>query len=248
MVPPSSIHGESAISRIPNGNGESRPWKPNGRTPARKPPLRHPCHSFVWINHCQFLTELVDLHFRDLSHGFKLLGAVFCGADSPNLCQRVGPDLIVMDSEMPNCASIELVEDLLKSSPTSRLLVLISPESTAKSEELLAAGVHGLISRDRPLNNILSAMETVANHGCYFDDTVQHLLRPASRHQPQLTQREKAVLRLVANGLSTKEIGAKLAISTKTADKFRQRIMRKLDLHDAVQMTRYAISHGLAAL
>ena len=81
----------------------------------------------------------------------------------------------------------------------------------------------------------------------HFSPAVEALHRSRETSHPSLTEREKSALCLIAEGHSTKEMAGVLNISVKTAEKYRERIMRKLDLHDAVQLTHFAIRSGLVA-
>ncbi len=116
--------------------------------------------------------------------------------------------------------------------------------------QAIALGAAGYVSKVQPLRALLHAMEIVESGGKYFDPEIAHLLsRPTTINGPlMLTNREREVARLIAEGKSTKEAAGVLGISVKTLDKHRSRMMKKLRLHDAVAVTRYAIQSGIVMM
>jgi DNA-binding NarL/FixJ family response regulator len=113
---------------------------------------------------------------------------------------------------------------------------------------MTAAQVHGVVAAQSPLPALITAINVLLEGGRYFDRFTESLFHAPSDTTAALSRREKEVLRLVAEGFSTKEIASELGICVKTAEKFRERIMTKLNLHDAVKLTRYAIRTGISSL
>ena len=117
--------------------------------------------------------------------------------------------------------------------------------------EMLEAGAHGFVEKTAGLIEFKKGLETVANGGTYFGPAVAALLRnvvanPSSNAAPDfLTDREREILKLVAESHSTREIAEKLKISVKTVDNHRTNLMRKINLHDVASLTRYAVEIGL---
>jgi DNA-binding NarL/FixJ family response regulator len=124
-------------------------------------------------------------------------------------------------------------------------------ESPALVREMLEAGAHGFVEKTAGLTEFKKGLQTVAEGGTYFGPGVAALLRSVVANSntvsgmDALTDREREILKLVAESNSTKEIAQQLKISVKTVDNHRTNLMRKLNLHDVASLTRYALEIGL---
>jgi DNA-binding NarL/FixJ family response regulator len=116
---------------------------------------------------------------------------------------------------------------------------------------MIEAGAHGFVEKNVSIAELKNGLDSVASGGTYFGPAVATALREVvanprtSSSADLLTEREREILKLVAEGFSTKEIAVKLDISVKTADNHRNNLMKKLQLHNAASLTRYAIQSGL---
>ncbi len=116
---------------------------------------------------------------------------------------------------------------------------------------MLEAGASGFVEKTAGINEFRKGLATIALGGTYFGPAIASVLRnvvahPESSGSPDfLTEREREILKLVAEGHSTKAIGSKLGISSKTVDNHRTNLMRKLNIHDVASLTRYAYERGL---
>jgi DNA-binding NarL/FixJ family response regulator len=116
---------------------------------------------------------------------------------------------------------------------------------------MLEAGAHGFVEKTAGLGEFKKGLGTIADGGTYFGPGVAALLRTVVANNSSnsgietLTDREREILKLVAESHSTKEIAQKLGISVKTVDNHRTNLMRKLDLHDVASLTRYSLEIGL---
>jgi DNA-binding NarL/FixJ family response regulator len=159
--------------------------------------------------------------------------------------------VLVLDARLPNLSGVDILRRVAKQLKSTRVLVFSAYETPALVREMLEAGAHGFVEKTAGLSEFKKGLETVANGGTYFGPGVAALLRnvvannnPASGGDP-LTEREREILKLVAESNSTKEIAQKLGISVKTVDNHRTNLMRKLNLHDVASLTRYALEIGL---
>jgi DNA-binding NarL/FixJ family response regulator len=146
---------------------------------------------------------------------------------------------------------VEVVRRILKRLPRLRVLVFSGYETPELVREMIEAGAHGFVEKTAPMEEVRKGLDIVAAGGTYFGPAIADLLRSVVANPAgdgpgdRLTVREREILRLVAESNSTREIAAKLGISTKTVDNHRTNLMRKLDLHDVASLTRYALNTGL---
>jgi DNA-binding NarL/FixJ family response regulator len=182
---------------------------------------------------------------------YKIIGETGDGQQAISLCLELKPDVIVLDARLPGMSGVDVLRRISKSLKHTRVLIFSGYESPALVREMLEAGAHGFVEKTAGLVEFKKGLETVSNGGTYFGPTVASLLRNvvASTNTPTgaelLTDREREILKLVAESHSTKEIAGKLGISVKTVDNHRTNLMRKLNLHDVASLTRYALEIGL---
>ncbi len=153
-----------------------------------------------------------------------------------------------MDLSIRDLAPRELIIRLRKLESETRILVYSRWLHPDLSRSLIAAGVHGIIFKEDSLDSLCQAIQSVMGGGFHFSPAIELPLLEDKKGTPSLTEREQQALCLIAEGFSTKEMADVLGISVKTAEKYRERMMSKLNLHDAVRLTHYAIRNGLVAL
>jgi DNA-binding NarL/FixJ family response regulator len=141
------------------------------------------------------------------------------------------PRVALVDVRMPGIGGIELARRLARSAPDTALLLYTGYGDRALLTEALDAGVRGFVLKEAPLDDLLRAVETVAAGSTYVDPVLAGTLATSSvgNALPQLTQRERDVLRLLADGLSNEEIGKRLFISAETVRTHVRKAMGKLD-------------------
>ncbi len=188
-------------------------------------------------------------HFLATQERFFVTWKVNLAADAISQCGRKTPAVLIISPFFPDLSGMDLVLAIRRQNPEVKILLFTGTIHQEMVRGMMAAQVHGIISASSPLTSLVTALSILKDGGCYFDRVAQPLLHPVpAAHPSHLTKRERLVLRLVAEGFSTKEIADQLHISIKTADKFREHIMRKLNLHDAVKLTRYAIRAGISSI
>lgn len=194
------------------------------------------------------MLELVITSGRE----FSICGSTGDGHEALDLCEKTQPDLVILDIMLPGLHGVEILRRLQKICPKVRALVFSGHQNTLLVKEAISAGAHGFVEKTASLTELRKGVETVSKGGTYFGPEIATLLREAMLNPTEgasssqvLTAREREVLKLIAESHSTKQIAALLSISVKTADNHRTNLMRKLNIHDVVSLTRYAIQTGL---
>jgi DNA-binding NarL/FixJ family response regulator len=192
---------------------------------------------------------------------FEIIGEAGSAKEALRLIEKDQPDIIVMDVSLPDTNGIDLTYEIRKQWPNIRILVVSMHSKVDYIAEAFKAGATGYVVKDAASNRLIEGLESVAK-GMYFMDSsvsmsvVNRLLQGAGQplqpnhsseddHYNALTPREQEILRLLAEGLSNKQIAEKLFISQKTVQNHRNSIKSKLNLHTTVDIIRYAARLGL---
>lgn len=161
-------------------------------------------------------------------------------------------DVLVLDLAMPGRDGLEVLAEVKKSRPSVRVLVLTMHDDPAYVSRAVQSGADGYLLKDSAVQDLVTAIDTVMEGRAYYAPAVQRALSEivrgkAAEERPleQLTEREREVLKLVAEGYPTKEIAARLGISHRTVESHRANLMRKLDLRSVAKLTQFAVREGL---
>jgi DNA-binding NarL/FixJ family response regulator len=195
---------------------------------------------------------------RDLAEaGLDVVATASTGTEALNRAAAVLPSVVVLDLQIPAPNGVEVTAALVKADPTVRVLILSASGEQEDVLEAVKAGATGYLVKSASREELLSAVRRVAEGDTVFTPGLAGLVLgeyrrlsdgPAETRDPaipQLTERETEVLRLVAKGLSYKEIAERLFLSHRTVQNHVQNTLRKLQLHNRVQLVRYAIEQGL---
>jgi DNA-binding NarL/FixJ family response regulator len=155
------------------------------------------------------------------------------------------PDVAILDIRMPDGDGIEAGRRILQSRPDLKLMFLSMHTEPTFLKRAIDAGAQAYLSKRVPAEELLVAVRTVLNGGKYIGSRMQTSDRQDQFSEGALTERQKEVLRLIAQGCSAKEIASQLNISVRTAEFHRAAIMDRLKLHSTAMMTRYAVERGL---
>ena len=184
--------------------------------------------------------------------GFRVMGH----PDNPDAVQfakQFHPDIVIVDYEGPGTRGLDCVRQILEAIPATRIIMLSRHTEEYRVREAIEIGIRGYVLKTRTADELLRSIQEVAQGRTYFSPEIAHIvaqvvLEPytygASRRISELTDRERQVVTLIAEGNSTKEVAARLGISVKTADCHRTRIMDKLNVHQTANLVRYAIRQG----
>lgn len=192
----------------------------------------------------------------------EVVGEAADGEEAVAMASAQHPDVVLMDISMPKLSGIDATRRLCKNgngSPTPadgmKILILSMHESQTYVEEVLRAGASGYVLKDSAPTDLFAAIDAVRSGDSYLSPSVTQrvvnaIARPGDRPSlavSSLTERERQVLELIAEGLSSKEIASRLGVSLKTIESHRANLMDKLDIHKVSGLVRFAIRAGLVA-
>jgi DNA-binding NarL/FixJ family response regulator len=190
-----------------------------------------------------------------------VVGEADSGEAAVEAVERLKPDVVIMDVSMPGMNGIEATRRIKAAHPETAVLALTMYEDEQYFFEMLHAGASGYIPKRAAPDDLVSAIKVVAEGNVFLYSTLARFLIKdmAERHPggentaagPQgedvLTAREREVLTCIAEGMTNREIAEALVISSKTVERHRENIMAKLDMHNRVELVKYAIKKGLIA-
>ncbi|MFF4614470.1 response regulator [Nonomuraea jabiensis] len=194
---------------------------------------------------------------RDLAEaGYEVVATVGEGRQAVRAAAAARPDVVVLDLRLPDMSGAEVAARLAAVEPPPRVLVLSASAEQDDVLEAVKAGASGYLVKSASREEFLDAVRRTADGDAVFTPGLAGLVlgeyrrlaaQPAPAEGPRLTERETEVLRLVAKGLSYRQIAGRLVLSHRTVQNHVQNALRKLQLHSRVELVRYAIEHGLDA-
>lgn len=180
------------------------------------------------------------------------------GREAIDLCDEMQPDVVVMDVAMPDLNGIEATRQIISECPNTKVLALSMHSDKHYAAGMLGAGASGYVLKDCAFDELADAIRRIASGSSYLSPEIEGVvLRDyVERLSGQggdsafsvLTDREREVLQLVAEGHTTKQIAGDLHVSVKTVESHRQNIMDKLEIRSIAELTKYAIREGLTSL
>jgi DNA-binding NarL/FixJ family response regulator len=181
--------------------------------------------------------------------GVEVAGRAADGEEALELIERHRPRVALVDVRMPKLGGVELARRAKRISPGTAILLYTGYGDTTLLTEALDAGVVGFVVKDAPLEDLLRAVQTIGGGSMYVDPVLAGALAATSVGSglPQLTQRERDVLRLLADGLSNEEIGRNLFISAETVRTHVRKAMEKLHADTRTQAVARALRFRLIA-
>ena len=198
-------------------------------------------------------TLLLDGFRLILEPLYEIVGTVEDGQTLLTEALRLEPDLILLDISLPLLNGIDAARQLTKSLPSAKIIFVTQHCDPEFVTEAFRAGAAGYLLKRAAASELLTAVQEVLKGRHYVSplvtrDTLEQLLsfsKPPLAATGKLSGRQREVLQLVAEGRSRKEIASILGISIKTVEFHKATLMRQLDLHNAPDLTRYAMKHGL---
>ena len=180
--------------------------------------------------------------------GIEVVARARDGEEALEKIEERAPQVALVDVRMPKLAGIELARRAQRSAPDTAILLYTGYGDRALLTEALDAGVRGFVLKEAPMDDLLRAVQSVAGGSTYVDPVLAGALASSVGNKaPQLTQREREVLRLLADGLSNEEIGKKLFISAETVRTHVRKAMDKLDADTRTQAVAKALRDHLIA-
>lgn len=184
---------------------------------------------------------------------FTVVGEASTGYEAIRLATELNPQIIVMDINMPDLNGIDATRQLTARLPRIKIIGLSVHEKGRMIAEMLKAGAHGYIPKTSAAGELIKAIHTVISDKMYvspdvMNDLVKVQFQSASENSndnaARLTDREREILQLLAEGYTTKEVGGKLNLSVPTVHTHRQHLMHKINARSIADLVRYAIREG----
>jgi RNA polymerase sigma factor (sigma-70 family) len=186
---------------------------------------------------------------------FEVVGEATEGREAVRMAEELVPDVVIMDIAMPNLNGIQATTQVVKKNPQIAVIILSMYSDETYLMRTLAAGAKGYLLKDSADVDLHRAVEVVAQGKPFFspaiaDTLLEDYLRQLQQRGLQdsydlLTEREKEILQLLAEGKSNKDVASILNLSTNTVETHRTRIMQKLDLHSTADIVLYAVRKGI---
>jgi two-component system nitrate/nitrite response regulator NarL len=185
----------------------------------------------------------------------KIVGEAVDGDDALRKVKELSPDIVLMDLYMPKKDGLEVTDLLRKEAPQVKVLILSMQGTRDAVLRIIKAGARGYVLKDTPPDDLVRAIEAVQAGEAFFSPPVAQIalnqyVSESDQGDPlsKLSEREREVLALIAEGKSNKEIAMLLGIGVRTTETHRERIMRKLSIHSVAGLTKFAIAHGIISL
>jgi DNA-binding NarL/FixJ family response regulator len=190
--------------------------------------------------------------------GVRVVGDAADGRSAIEKARQLSPDVVVMDIGLPGLNGIEATRQIIAAAPGVKVIALSMHSDKRYVIEMLRAGAAAFLLKNCASEEFVEAIRAVQLNQRFLsqgiaETLVDHVVREtaeggAGTAFTDLTSREREVLQLLAEGMSSKQIAAELHVAVKTVETYRRDIMNKLDLHSVAELTRYAIKQGLTSL
>ena len=195
-----------------------------------------------------------DAVARDLTEaGFEVVATVGEGTQALRIAASVRPDVVVLDLQLPDVSGVEVTRGLLVAHPSVRVLILSASGEQHDVLDAVKAGATGYIVKSASRSELIDAVKRTESGDAVFSPGLAGLVLGEFRRlavspdpdTPRLTDREAEILRMVGTGLTYRQIAERLVLSHRTVQNHVQNTLNKLQLHNRVDLVRYAIEHGL---
>ena len=185
-----------------------------------------------------------------LQDGFEVAAEVANGRDAVELARKLRPDVAVLDFSMPLLNGIDAARSMHSISPRIRTILLTMYKEEQYVMEALRAGIKGYVLKTQAAADLLHAIHSVLEGETYLspgisENVVRAALNKDEANLDPLTQREREVLQLIAEGKTNKEVSQEIGMSVKTVESHRRNVMVKLNIHETAGLVRHAIKIGL---
>jgi two-component system response regulator NreC len=190
--------------------------------------------------------------------GIEVVGEAGDGRQAVKLAEKIKPDVVVLDISMPLLNGIEATRQIIKAVPETRVIILSMHKDRQYIAEALKVGALGYIAKEESFNQLVAAIKSVLNGKIYLCPDTENIvlsdfvrkLRSADSDASSslLTDREREVLQLIAEGKTGRDIAGILFVSPTTIDTHRRNIMSKLSIHTTAGLVKYAIQHKIISL
>lgn len=179
---------------------------------------------------------------------YEICGEAGDGHEALEKTCRLRPDLLLLDVGLPLLNGVEVARRIQFESPQTSILIFTEVDSDRVMLDAFRLGVKGFVVKSESVSDLLAGVETVLHGKTYFTPRIAQILRNVAKqygYGEVLTAREREIVQLVAEGLCTKEVARKLALSVKTAETHRSNIVRKLQIHSIAELILYAVRNQI---
>lgn len=189
--------------------------------------------------------------------GMDIVGEAEDGRVAIQLARELHPDVVIMETSMPNLNGIEATRQIVQELPKVKVIALSAHWDRRSVCEMLKAGASGYLPKRCAFQELVSAIQNVVSNRTYLSSHISGLVVDEYLHRSVeqgksvysvLTDREREVLQLIAEGRSTKRIARELFVSPKTIEWHRSQLMKKLHIESIAELVKYAISEGLTSV
>ena len=190
-----------------------------------------------------------DLIARELTRGNKpydVVAAVGTAREAISICRRLKPDLLVLDIKLPDQTGVAAVPDIRRASPATRILLCTAFPTEDWINEANRCGADGFVEKTNTWEDFLFAVDRVSRGQRYFCSGGAPRREDGGEPGIELTPREREILKLIAEGMTTKEVAARLFISVPTVETHRANLMAKTGARNVAGLVRFAMHAGLS--
>ena len=200
-------------------------------------------------DHPIFRQGLKSLLERD---GFTVIGEGADGIEAIKLAEKFRPNIVIRDFSMPRLNGLDAAKEIRRVSPRSRVILLTVHREEQYVLEAINAGIKGFVLKSEAATALADAIHEVTRGNAYLSPGIARFAVDScvgkcvgGTPAEVLSPRELQVVRLIAEGNTTKEVAAQLNLTVKTAESYRTALMGKLDIHETASLVRYAVRRGL---
>ena len=185
--------------------------------------------------------------------GWKVCGQVGDGREAVALTEQLRPDIVIMDVDMPHLNGLDATRQIKRKLPETEILIFTGAETEEIVRNVFGAGARSYLLKTEAINHLVPAIEALCKHRTYFSSKVAdmifagYLKGNVGVEDIALTERERELVQLVAEGKSNKAIAEILGISVKTVETHRASVIRKLKLDSIAALVRYAVRNGIVS-
>ena len=190
------------------------------------------------------------VHYREIA----IVGEAANGREAVQKCKDLSPDIILIDLNMPEMTGLEATPLIRKNSPNTKVIALTVHDTKEYVAGLLRAGAHGYVLKDTSPEELVRAIHSVAAGQAFFSPSISRVLledylrapeESTTAGEAEISAREQQVLRLVADGRTSKDIALQFKISVRTVETYRVRLKRKLQARNVAELLTHARERGL---
>jgi DNA-binding NarL/FixJ family response regulator len=199
--------------------------------------------------------DMTRLGVREMLGGYEGLsvcGEASNGREAVKLADELKPDIVLLDIDMPELSGIEATRQIKKILPATEVLIYTMHDAEQLIRRALVAGARGFVLKSDSYNKLIEAIEALANHKPFLnlkasETVLESFVKNAAESEEDtiLTDREREIVQLLAEGKSNKEIASRLDISTRTVETHRRAIMNKLGVGSFAELVHYAIRNKI---